>query len=106
MWIWVVIIVSGLCTLSSFYMTMTAFKVGDNGVFLFSGFGLFFGYLLVISLIRAAAAKGLFVKRGEEKISGNSGPVSFVPHWFMMSVLIIAAIATLATIFIPIFDAH
>ena len=103
MWIRSVIIVSGICTFFCFYMTFLAFRLNDNGAFLFSGFGLFFGTLFVISSVKAAAVKSAFFKHIDEKISGESKPVVFVPHWFMMLALIIAGIAVLAAIFIPIF---
>ena len=103
MWNWAVIIVSGICTFFSFYVAFLAFRIGDSGVFLFAGFGLLFGIPFVISAIKVVSKRSAFLKRLDEKISGEPRPVSFVPHWFMMAAMIIAAIAILAAILIPLF---
>jgi hypothetical protein len=103
MWIRAFIIVSGICTFFCFYMTFLAFRINDNGGFLFLGFGLFWGTIFVISAVKAAATKSAFFKQIDTKISGESKPVVFVPHWFMMLALIITGIAILAAIFIPVF---
>ena len=103
MWLWAVIIVAGICTFISLYMSFLAFRLGDGGAFLFLGFGLFFGILFVISVIKVAARKSAFLKRVDERMSGKPKQVSFVPHWFIMSALIITAIAILAAIFMPLF---
>ena len=103
MWKWAVIIVSGICSFFSFYMSFLAFTLGDNGVFLFAGFGLFAGAFFIVSVIRILAAKSMFMKRINDKMSGEPKPVSFVPHWFIMLALIITGIAILAAILIPIF---
>jgi hypothetical protein len=103
MWKWAVIIVSGICTFFSFYMTFLAFRSGDSGAFLFAGFGLFFCIPFVISVINVFSKKSAALKRVDEKISGESKPISFVPHRFMMGALIITGIGILAAIFIPFF---
>lgn len=103
MGIWVVIIVSGICTFFSFYTAFLAFRIGDDGAFLFATFGLIFGFPFVISVIKVLSKRSAFLKRVDEKISGEPKPVSFVPHWFMMAAMIIAGICILAAILIPIF---
>lgn len=103
MWIWALIIVSGICTFFSFYMTFLAFRLHDNGAFLFLAFGLFFGTFFVFSSIKAIAEKNAFFKYIDVKISGESKPAAFVPHRFIMLALIITGIGILAAIFIPIF---
>ena len=97
MWTWFVIIVSGLCTFLSFYMSFLAYRLGDSSAFLFAGFGLFSGGFFIASVIRIVA------KRTNDKLSREPKPVSFVPHWFMMAAIIIAGIVILAAILIPIF---
>ncbi|PKN20569.1 MAG: hypothetical protein CVU71_01925 [Deltaproteobacteria bacterium HGW-Deltaproteobacteria-6] len=99
---WAVIIVSGICSLSSFYMSFLAFTLSDNGVFLFAAFGLFAGAFFIASVIRVLAAKSMLMKRINDKISGKPQPVSFVPHRFIMLALIITGIAIVAAIVIPI----
>jgi len=103
MWKWAVIIVLGICTFFSFYMAFLAFRFGDSGAFLFAGFGLFFGIFFVISTIKVVSKRNAFLKRVDERISGEPKPVSFVPHWFMMAILIITGIGIFAAILIPIF---
>ncbi len=100
---WAVIIVSGICTFFSFYMAFLAFRIGDDGAFPFAGFGLLFGIPFVISVIKVVSKRSAFLKRVDEKISGEPKPVSFVPHWFMMAAMIITGIGILAAIVIPIF---
>ena len=56
MGIWVVIIVSGICTFFSFYTAFLAFRIGDDGAFLFAGFGLIFGFPFVISFIKVLSS--------------------------------------------------
>lgn len=103
MWQWVVIIVSGICTFASFYLTFLAFRTGDSGAFLFAGFGLLFGIPFVISVIKVFSGGSAVLKKIDAKISGEPKPVSFVPHWFMMSALTIAGIVILAVIIISFF---
>ena len=99
---WAVLIVSGICTFFCFYMAFLAFRIGDGGVFLFAGFGVFFGILCAISLIKVVPKKGAFLKKIDEKISGGPTPISFVPHWFMMAAIIIC-ISIIAAILITIY---
>jgi len=101
MWKWAVIIVSGICTFFSFYMTFLAFRSGDSGAFLFSGFGLIFGIFFALSVIKVIAKRSAFLKNVDDKISGEPKPISFVPHRFMMAALIITGIGILAAILIP-----
>ena len=104
MWQWVVITVSGICTLSSFYLTFLAFRTGDSSVFLFAGFGLLFGIPFVVSTIKVFSKRSAVLKKIDEKISGEPKSVSFVPHWFMVSALTIAGIVILAAIIISFFS--
>lgn len=101
--IWTVIVVTGICTLFSLYMALLAFKNNDSGIFLFAAFGLFFGIPFIYALIKVISGRWAFLKRMDEKISETPKPVSFVPHWFIMAAIMIAIIAVLAAIFIPIF---
>ncbi len=103
MWLWVVIIVSAICTVSSFYMTYLAFRIGDQGAILFALFGMFFGALFVTSAIKVAARKSAFFKRADIKMSGEPKPVSFVPHWFIVLAVVLAGLGILAAILTPLF---
>jgi hypothetical protein len=101
MWAWAVIIISGICFFLSFYMGFLAFRLGDSGVFLFAGFGLFFGTFFIASVIRLAAKKSMHIQRINDKISGGHKPVTFVPHWFIMLALIITGFCIFAALLIP-----
>lgn len=102
MGIWFIIVITGICAFFSFYMAFITYRVGDSGAYLFAAFGILFGIPFVISLIKAAARRSAFVKKLDVKISGEPEPVTFVPHWFMMSALIITGIIVLGVILIPI----
>ncbi|RJP59280.1 MAG: hypothetical protein C4549_02600 [Deltaproteobacteria bacterium] len=97
MGIWIVIIISGICAVFSFYMAFLAFRNGDSSAFLFSSFGLFFGIPFIISLIKA------FSKRGALKPEPQ--PVRFVPHWFMMTAIIVTGLVVIVSILISIIRA-
>ena len=101
--IWVVFIVSGICSCFSFSVAFLAFRTGDESAFFFAGIGLLFGILFVISILKVVAKRSTFFKRVDEKISVEPEPVSFVPHWFVMTAIIITSIGILAAILIPMF---
>jgi len=104
MWKGVVIIVSGICSCLSFSMGFLAFRFGDSGAFLFAGFGLFSGAFFIVSTMRLLAEKGMYRKEIPDTISRYPNPVSFVPHRFILSALIVTVIAVLAAIIISIFQ--
>ncbi|GBE15397.1 hypothetical protein BMS3Abin14_01457 [bacterium BMS3Abin14] len=69
MWQWVIVIVSGICTFASFYLTFPAFRADDSGAFLFAGFGLLFGVPFVISVIKLFSGRSTVLKRIDAQIS-------------------------------------
>ena len=72
MGIWIVIIVLGIGTLSSFYMTFLAAKDGDRGgAWLFAGFGFLFGVPLCVFGIKAIAKRKAFFETVDERLSGK-----------------------------------
>jgi len=103
MGIWIIIILLGISASFSFYMAFLAFQIKEGGVWLFACFGLLFGILFLLSLIKALPAKGRLLKRADEIISGKPEPVRFVPHNFMIWAIIIVGVCILAVIVIPIF---
>ncbi|MBN1546983.1 MAG: hypothetical protein JW902_10010 [Syntrophaceae bacterium] len=103
MWIWAVIIVTGICSFLSFYMSFLAFRLGDSGVYLFAAFGLLFGILFIAAVVKIAALNSKTIKGLDERISGKPQTVSFVPHRFMMLAIIITVVGILAAILIPKF---
>ena len=101
---WIVIIVLGICTLGSFYMTFLAVKDGDSGgAWLFASFGLFFGILLFVFGIKEMAKKKAFFKTIDERISGKPEPqTGFVPHWFMMAAIFLTVLVIVVSILIKL----
>ena len=72
---------------------------------MFASFGLFFGIPFLISVIKALSNRSVLLKRIDEKISGKPEPVRFVPHWFMMTAIIIIGLVILVSIAIGIIRA-
>ncbi|MCL4457353.1 MAG: hypothetical protein M1406_08155 [Nitrospirae bacterium] len=102
MGIWIGIIVFGLCSGFSFYMAHLAYRNNDNSAFLFASFGLFFGIPFLISVIKAFSKRSALLKRMDERISGKPEPIRFVPHWFMMTAIIITGLVILVSIAVSI----
>ena len=104
MGIWIVIIVLGICTLGSFYMTFLAAKDGDRaGIWLFASFGLFFGIPLCVFGIKAMARRKAFFKTIDERISGKPEPqTGFVPHWFLMAAIFLVILVMAVSIWIKL----
>jgi len=103
MWTWIFIIVFGICTIASAYIAFLGFRLDDSGAFVFLAFGVLFGIPFLISLIRLLSKRSAFLRKLDEKISAKPKPVRFVPHWFIVAALCIAAIIILAAILIPVF---
>lgn len=103
MGIWIVIIVMGIFTLLSFYMAFLGLRMGDSGAYFFVASGMFCGIFFILALIKYFSRKSAWVKKVDEKIAGETRPVSFVPHWFIMAAITIAGIAILAAILMPKF---
>lgn len=103
MWKWVIIVVSGSCSIASGYMAMLAVGVGDRGVFLFSAFGILFGIACVAAVIGVISTRRSRFGMSGRELSFGPRQVAFVPHWFVMTALTTAGIAILAAILIPIF---
>jgi hypothetical protein len=104
MGIWIAIIVLGICTLGSCYMTFLAAKDGDSsGAWLFASFGLLFGILLFSFGIKAIAKRNASFKTIDERISGKPEPrTGFVPHWFMMAAIILTVLVIVVSVLIKV----
>lgn len=105
MGVWIVIIVFGICTIVSFYMAFLGFSSSDSGAFLFASFGLFFGVLFLIPAIKALSKRSAFFKRIDQRISGKPEPVRFVPHWFMITAIIVTGLVIIVSIVMSIIRA-
>ena len=104
MGIWIVIIILGICTLGSFYMTFLAVQDGDSGgAWLFASFGLLFGILLFVFGMKAMAKRKAFFKTIDERLSGKPEPqTGFVPHWFMMAAIFLVILVIVVSILIKL----
>jgi hypothetical protein len=105
MGIWVVTIIFGICAGFSFYMAFLAYRNNDNSAFLFASFGLFFAIPFLIPVIKAFSKRSEFFKRIDEKISGKPEPARFVPHWFMMTAIIVTGLVIIISILLSIIRA-
>lgn len=103
MGIWIGIVIMGIFTFLSMYMALLALRTGESSAYFFAAAGLFCGIFFVISLIKVFAKKTAWGKKIDETMAGGPGPITFVPHWFLMAAITIAGIAILAAIFIPKF---
>jgi len=104
MGIWIVIIILGICTLGSFYMTFLAVQDGDSGgAWLFASFGLLFGILLFVFGMKAMAKRKAFFKTIDERLSGKpEAQTGFVPHWFMMAAIFLVLLLIVVSILIKL----
>jgi hypothetical protein len=91
---WIGVIALGIGALGSLYMTCLAVKSGDSrGAWLFGGFGLLFGVPLLILGIKVAARRNTFFKVVDERISSRpERPTTFVPHWFIMTAILLTVL--------------
>ncbi|HBI14619.1 MAG TPA: hypothetical protein DDY20_03745 [Desulfobulbaceae bacterium] len=103
MWTGLVILFMGIFTGMSFYMAFLGLRTGEDSWYFFAASGLFCAMFFIIAIVRFFAKKSAFGDRIGRTIAGDSRPVSFVPHWFMMAALTLAGIALLAAILIPRF---
>jgi len=106
---WIGMTVAGLCASASLYMAWVIWEAGDTGGFwLFLAFGCFFAIPICIAAIKAVASRILLFKRIDQALSRGlfgtrKAQPTFVPHWQMMTMIIIAIVGILAAIIIPLF---
>ena len=102
---WIGIVVLGIGTLGSSYMSYLAVKSGDrSGAWLFACFALLFGIPLFALGIKGVAKRSAFFKGVDERISGRAEPrAMFVPHWFLMTAMLLTLLAIVLSILIKVF---
>jgi len=102
---WIGIVVLGIGTLGSSYMSYLAGKSGDrSGAWLFTCFALLFGIPLLALGIKGVAKRSAFFKSVDERISGRPEPRrTFVPHWFIMTAILLTLLAVVLSILIKVF---
>ena len=97
-----VMIVCGLCMVASFYLVYLGYQAGEGIPWLFAAFGALFGIPFLSGLLKILGRKMAFFQRVDKKLSGEQEPsTTFVPHWFIMTAIIVALILILAAIIIP-----
>lgn len=89
---WIIFIISGIFSFGCFFLAYQSYSLDQGGAFLFAGFGL-------IALIFFGISAGRFITGKKEE----HRPVLFAPHWFMLGVIIVAVIAVLVAVLIPLF---
>lgn len=92
-------ILLAVASLASLYMVFLFLQSGDvNGALLFFGFVLLLGLTAFACLRRwdKVCAADASVEKAR-----LPAPVRFVPHWFLMGVVILTTLAVLAAIVIP-----
>lgn len=102
---WIGIIVLGIGTLGGSYMSYLAVESGDrSGAWLFTCFALLFGIPLLALGIKGVAQRSAFFKSVDERISGRPAPrTTFVPHWFIMTAILLTLLAIVLSILIKVF---
>jgi hypothetical protein len=102
---WIGIIVLGICTLGSLYMTCLAVQSGDSrGPWLFGAFALFFGIFLFILVIKALSQRSVGLKNIEERMFARpERGTTFVPHWFMMTAITLTILVIILLVLIKPF---
>jgi hypothetical protein len=86
----------------SFYMAWLAMKAGDSGVYLFSAFGLLFGLGFFAFVLPVLSKRWPRIKKISRLFSGEPRAVTFVPHRFIASALILTVLFILAALLIPL----
>jgi len=100
---WIVMIVSWICTTASFYLVYMSLKAGEGIPWIFIGFGVLFGIPFVISIVKVMAGKGGVFKKIDERFFKKPEPqVTFVPHSFMMTAIIITGLVIIVSIAVGI----
>ncbi|MCE5194360.1 MAG: hypothetical protein LLF28_02725 [Nitrospiraceae bacterium] len=98
------VVISGICSTASFYLAYMTIKTGDiSGAWLFISFGLLFCMSPLIIFIRFLARKSRLFESIDKTLSEKPEPrTTFVPHWFIMTMIIAAGVLILAIIITPI----
>jgi hypothetical protein len=105
---WIGMTVAGLCAAFSFYTAWVMLEAGDTGgLWFFVAFGCFFAIPICVSLLKAAASRIPLLGRIDRALGRGVGAKkprpTFVPHWQMMTMIVLAVIGILVAILVPIF---
>jgi hypothetical protein len=95
------IAVSSTISLICFYLVYMAIGAKDQGgTWLFASFALFFGAPFLDAIIKIIKKHITGRNDAEEQLPQS---MHFVPHWQMMTLIIIAILAILLAILLPLF---
>lgn len=96
----VMMIIFAGCLLVCLVLVVMAAADGQHAAaFLFASFGVIFGCLAASTAIGYLREKGI-MRPAEVK---HAPQVTFVPHWFMMTALLVCALAVLGSIVLRLF---
>lgn len=98
---WLGIGALGSLTGACLYVARLARQAGDaQAVWFFAAFSLLFALPLGLLLLRTAGDGIPACRRLYDKLSGGPEPagVRFVPHWFMMSMLLVMGLSLLTLV--------
>jgi hypothetical protein len=101
--------VAGLCAALSFFTAWVMLEAGDTrGPWLFVAFGCFFAVPICIAAVQAAANRIPLFGRidralGRGLFGAEKPRPTFVPHWQLMTMIVLALLGILAAILVPIF---
>jgi len=95
---WLGMVILAALTACCAYLAFLGVREGDrSGPWLFAAFAFLFGIPLLFGILRIAATRNPAIKRLHDKAPGADHPQAtrFVPHWFMMTAIIIMILVLL-----------
>jgi hypothetical protein len=93
---------SAVCSVASFALARLAWEYRDGGVYLFSAFGILFGFAFLSAIIPVLSGRFPRFIKIKNRLSPDHGPVSFVSHRFLIGAIAATLIAVLAAILFPV----
>ncbi len=98
----IIVVISSLVAAACFYLVYMAYEAQDHGgLWFFAAFGLMFAALPLADIGKRLTRKKF--PRLYDRIAGKEkARATFVPHWQMMSMIVIAVVAILLSISIPL----
>lgn len=95
---WLGMVILAALTTCCAYLAFWGMQSGDrSGSWLFVAFAFLFGIPLLFGILRIVSAKNPAIKRLHDRATGADHPqtVRFVPHWFMMTALVVMGLVLL-----------
>jgi len=95
---WLGMVILAALTTCCAYLAFLGMQAGDrSGPWLFVAFAFLFGIPLLFGILRMVSTKHPAFKRLHDKATGADHPrtTRFVPHWFVMTVIIVMGLVLL-----------